>query len=106
MLKIDINELFVKTLGMGQPPCINESTRSERFNIELTATNGSIKSVDCNKDVIIYNEKPSLLLMLRDVTEKQAREKASFLATLSAEEKERSRFSRNCTMGWDLCFQL
>lgn len=94
MLKIDINELFVKTLGMGQPPCINESTRSERFNIELTATNGSIKSVDCNKDVIIYNEKPSLLLMLRDVTEKQAREKASFLATLSAEEKERSRFSR------------
>jgi PAS domain S-box-containing protein len=94
MLLLNQKELYSRFIGRDDLFLLNQDKRSERFSIEFQTSDGKIKNIECNKDIIFYNDNPALLLMMRDVTEKMANEKANFLAAFAAEEKERARFSR------------
>jgi PAS domain S-box-containing protein len=65
-----------------------------RFEIKNETKNGEMKHLDCSSSVISYNDEQALLFIIHDFTEKDRLEKENYLAVISAEEKERTRFSR------------
>jgi len=94
MILLNQNELFARFKGRENLLILDQLKRSERFSLELHTLDEKIKTIECIKDIIYYNDNPAMLFMMRDVTEKLVREKANLLAAFTAEEKERSRFSR------------
>lgn len=65
-----------------------------RFELKYKSKTGELRFIDCSSSIINYNENQVILLMIRDYTEKINQEKENYLSVISAEEKERSRFSR------------
>lgn len=66
----------------------------QRFDIEFEKSSGEIVIFDCSTSIISYNEENAFLFLFRDISEKINAEKANYLIAIKAEERERSRFSK------------
>ncbi len=74
---------------------INSPDRySSHFEFEYDFKYKGSKNLDISASRLRYNNQDVYMLMMHDLTEKINREKQIYLATIDAEEKERSRFSR------------
>ncbi len=67
---------------------------SSRFEFEYDFKYKGSKNLDISTSRLRYNNQDVYMLMMHDLTDKINREKQIYLATIDAEEKERSRFSR------------
>ncbi|MBN1927701.1 MAG: PAS domain S-box protein, partial [Prolixibacteraceae bacterium] len=65
-----------------------------RFDLKFEALHGKTRYIDCSTSLIRYNGEKAFLFMIRDLTERINLEKANFLISVAAEERERSRFSK------------
>lgn len=65
-----------------------------RLELKIENKNKGSRYYDCTTSIINYNDKDVILFMIRDYTEKFELEKKSYLSVIEAEEKERSRFSK------------
>lgn len=72
----------------------NQESNSSRFEFEYNFKNRGLRNLDISASRLRYNNQDVYMLMMHDLTEKINREKQIYLATIDAEEKERSRFSR------------
>ncbi|MCF8363341.1 MAG: PAS domain S-box protein [Prolixibacteraceae bacterium] len=75
--------------------CVNEPHQTpDRLDMQIKKTNGELLFFDCSRSIINYNNDKAIMLIIRDNTERVTAKKASYLAAINAEEKERSRFSK------------
>jgi PAS domain S-box-containing protein len=65
-----------------------------RLEFKIENTSNGLRYIDCSISTINYNGQDAVLLMIRDYTEKIELEKKNYLSVIEAEEKERSRFSK------------
>lgn len=72
----------------------DEDDFPRRFEFKFVDSQQKVISLDCSTSRIKYNDKNSLLLIIRDITEIKNREKANYQIAISAEEKERARLSK------------
>jgi len=72
----------------------NYERHYSRFEFEYNFKNRGLKNLDISASRLSYDNHDAFMLMMHDLTEKINREKQIYLATIDAEEKERSRFSR------------
>jgi PAS domain S-box-containing protein len=79
---------LLKNLGKGT------EALPDRFEIKYKNQKSEEKILDCSTSSINYNEKSSILLIIRDYTEHRNKEKTNYLSALKAEEKERARLSK------------
>lgn len=64
------------------------------FEIKNEGKNGEIKNLYFNTSLIRYNDQQAILFLIHDFTEKVKQAQENYRAVISAEEKERTRFSR------------
>jgi len=64
------------------------------FEMNNESKNGDVKKLHYNTSLITYNDQQAILFIIHDYTEKEKQERENYRAVISAEEKERTRFSR------------
>ena len=64
------------------------------FEMKNENKNGEVKNLYYNTSLITYNDQQAILFIIHDFTEKEKQEQENYRAVISAEEKERTRFSR------------
>jgi PAS domain S-box-containing protein len=65
-----------------------------RIELKINIPGAGLRFFDCTTSIINYNGEKAILFMIRDYTERLDQEKKNYLTAIKAEEKERSRFSK------------